>query len=92
MNVIPLLVLCSLVLAGMGVVVFLYGVRNHDFEHTDRLSLLPLEDDDPPSAAAAVDANDDLATREITRDEGGLKSDPDGRPDARPTLSTTRAP
>ena len=45
MNVVPLLVLCSLALAVFGVVLFLYSVRQRDDEHADRLSLLPLEDD-----------------------------------------------
>ena len=47
MNVVPLLVLCSLVLAALGVIVFLHSVRNGDHEHRDRLALLPLEDDAP---------------------------------------------
>jgi cbb3-type cytochrome oxidase maturation protein len=45
MNVIPLLVLCSLFLGACGVLMFLYSVRQRDHEHADRLSLLPLEDD-----------------------------------------------
>ena len=48
MNVIPLLVLCSLALAGFGVLLFVFSVRNRDHEHADRLSLLPLEDDANP--------------------------------------------
>ncbi|RMH70388.1 MAG: cbb3-type cytochrome oxidase assembly protein CcoS [Bacteroidetes bacterium] len=81
MNVVPLLVLCSLVLAGLGVVVFLYGVRNHDFEHADRLSLLPLEDDDPPQAKVARDHG---AAHEKTGHESGLTPDPGRRPDPDP--------
>lgn len=46
MDVIPLLVLFSLVLALLGVVLFLVSVKNRDLEHADRLSLLPLESDD----------------------------------------------
>ncbi len=45
MNVVPLLVLCSLALAAGSVVLFLYSIRQADHEHADRLSLLPLEDD-----------------------------------------------
>ena len=45
MDVIPLLVLCSLALAGAGVALFLYSVRQGDHEHADRLALLPLEED-----------------------------------------------
>jgi hypothetical protein len=46
-NVIPLLVLCSLLLAASGVALFVASVRRGDHEHSDRLSLLPLEDDAP---------------------------------------------
>ncbi len=48
MKVVPLLVLFSLFLAVCGVLLFVFSVRNHDHEHADRLSLLPLEDDLPP--------------------------------------------
>ena len=46
MTVIPLLVLCSLVLVGFAIVLFCYSVKTREHEHVDRLSLLPLEDDD----------------------------------------------
>ena len=46
MNVVPLLVLCSLCLAAFGVGLYLFSVRLGDSDHADRLSLLPLEDDD----------------------------------------------
>ena len=45
MDVIPLLVFCSLVLAGIGVLLFVGSTRNRDHEHADRLALLPLEED-----------------------------------------------
>lgn len=45
MNVIPVLVLCSVCLAALGVLLFLYSVRQEDHEHADRLSLLPLEEE-----------------------------------------------
>ncbi len=48
MDVVPLLVFCSLILAAAGVGMFLYSVRNREPEHMDRLSLLPLEDDAEP--------------------------------------------
>lgn len=53
MNVIPLLVLFSLVLAATSVLLFAWSARNRDADHADRLSLLPLEDDTPlpPSAS-----------------------------------------
>lgn len=46
MTVVPLLVLCSLLLAASGVAMFLYSTRQGDQDHADRLSLLPLDDDD----------------------------------------------
>ena len=46
MEVVPLLVLCSLALAVCGVVLFLWSTRLRDHEHADRLSLLPLEEDE----------------------------------------------
>ena len=45
MNIVPLLVLCSLSLAALGVLLFLYSVRQEDHEHADRLALLPLEEE-----------------------------------------------
>jgi hypothetical protein len=51
MEVVPLLVWCSLALAGIGVVLFLLSTRLGDHEHAERLSLLPLEQDDGPPAA-----------------------------------------
>lgn len=46
MEIVPLLVLCSLALAAGGVLMFLWSTRLRDHEHADRLSLLPLEDDE----------------------------------------------
>ncbi len=51
MNVVPLLVLCSLFLAACGVLLFVFSVRQRDHEHADRLTLLPLEDDDPEQSS-----------------------------------------
>jgi cbb3-type cytochrome oxidase maturation protein len=56
MNVIPLLVVLSLTLAGGGVALYLWSVRLGDAEHADRLSLLPLDEDliaDAPSASSS---------------------------------------
>ncbi len=52
MNVVPLLVLFSLVLAATSVLLFAWSARNRDADHADRLSLLPLEDDTPVSPVA----------------------------------------
>ena len=56
MEVVPLLVFCSLLLAAAGVGMFVYSVRNKDPEHADRLSLLPLEDDAEPLETSASDS------------------------------------
>ena len=49
MNVIPLQVFVSLGLVAGALVLFLHSVRSHDFEHADRLSLAPLDDDTQPT-------------------------------------------
>lgn len=46
MNVIVLQVFVSLALVAFGVALFVVSVRQKDHEHGDRLSLLPLEDDE----------------------------------------------
>ena len=48
MNVIPLLVFLSLALVCLALVLFFYSVRQGTHEHADRLSLLPLEEDELP--------------------------------------------
>lgn len=45
MNVVPVLVLCSLFLAACAVALFAWSTCRGDHEHADRLSLLPLDDD-----------------------------------------------
>ena len=45
MNVLVITVFVSLMLAVAGVLLFVFRVRDGDFEHGDRLSLLPLGDD-----------------------------------------------
>ena len=47
MNVLALQVFVSLMLVAGAVVALLYSVKQADHEHADRLSLLPLDDDDP---------------------------------------------
>ncbi len=58
MDVIPLLVFCSLVLGALGVLAFLYSVRQGDSEHADRLSLLPLEEDASPESKKGESAGE----------------------------------
>lgn len=46
MIVVALQLFVSLLLVGGSLVLFVHSVRQRDFEHADRLSLSPLEDDD----------------------------------------------
>ncbi len=46
MNAIWLTLFVSLVLAGLGVLLFFVSYRDKTRDHVDRLSLLPLENDD----------------------------------------------
>jgi nitrogen fixation-related uncharacterized protein len=59
MNVLSLQVFVSLMLVLSAVVALLYSVKQGDHEHADRLSLLPLDDDDatPPLSAAPQPAS-----------------------------------
>jgi nitrogen fixation-related uncharacterized protein len=51
MNVLLLQVFVSLMLVVGSVIALLYSVKQGDHEHSDRLSLLPLEDDHVARAA-----------------------------------------
>ncbi len=53
MNVIPLLVFVSLVLVAFALLFFYFTVKQGDHEHADRLSLLPLEEDEMPQETIA---------------------------------------
>ena len=46
MDVVVLQVFVSLVLVAGSLLLFAFTCRQRDFEHADRLSLLPLDDDD----------------------------------------------
>ncbi len=46
MDVLTVTIFVSLVLVVTGVGLFIWRLRGGDFEHGDRLSLLPLNDDD----------------------------------------------
>lgn len=48
MTIVVMQVFVSLLLVGGSLVLFLHTVRQRDFDHADRLSLAPLEDDDQP--------------------------------------------
>ncbi len=49
MDAVYLTLFVSLVLASLGVVLFVWSHRHKTSEHTDRLALLPLEDDARPA-------------------------------------------
>ena len=48
MDALILTLFVSLVLAGAGIGLFIWSVKEGTHEHTERLALLPIEDDDPP--------------------------------------------
>jgi cbb3-type cytochrome oxidase maturation protein len=48
-TIIVMQVFVSLLLVGGSLVLFLHTVRQRDFDHADRLSLAPLEDDAAPN-------------------------------------------
>ncbi|MGE0143979.1 MAG: cbb3-type cytochrome oxidase assembly protein [Planctomycetota bacterium] len=54
MSIIPLLVFASLCLAAISVVLFLWSARLRDSEHSDRLTLMPLEEDAAPRSFEEV--------------------------------------
>lgn len=58
MDVLIVLVFVSLVLVGGGVLLFLVGVHQGDFEHADRLALLPLLDSSVTRGTGPPDAED----------------------------------
>ena len=61
MNVLVITVFASLMLVVGGLVLFVSRIRAGDFDHGDRLSLLPLEDDLPvehSETSADVPADD----------------------------------
>jgi hypothetical protein len=45
MNILALQVFVSLLLVAGSIVLFIHSVRQRDFEHADRLSLAPLDED-----------------------------------------------
>lgn len=55
MDVLIITVFCSLILVVAGLVLFVLRLRQGDFEHGDRLSLLPLEEDESSVAEVQPD-------------------------------------
>lgn len=63
MNVVALQVFVSLSLVAGSIVLFIFSVRQRDFDHGDRLSLAPLEPDpvaDPIESMPAAPAQKEL--------------------------------
>ncbi|MBX7195899.1 MAG: cbb3-type cytochrome oxidase assembly protein CcoS [Sandaracinaceae bacterium] len=60
MEVLILTVFVSLVLAALGVGLFVWSAKSRTFEHSDRLAILPLEDEIkvPEVATARTTARD----------------------------------
>ncbi|MEY3163006.1 MAG: hypothetical protein RIT25_3001 [Planctomycetota bacterium] len=65
MSVIPILLLCSLVLVAGSVVLFVLSARQGDCHQSERLCLLPLEDDAPRGTDAAQPPQESTHPREI---------------------------
>ena len=66
MNILVITVFASLMLVIGGLVLFVSRIRAGDFDHGDRLSLLPLEEDLPAQqeeASADVPAGDEPERR-----------------------------
>ena len=66
MNVLFLTMFVSLVLATLGVFLFVWTAKSRTFDHDDRLALLPLESDEsrprPAPRAGGRSKNDQEAT------------------------------
>lgn len=87
MDVIPLLVFLSLVLVGMALAFFFYTVRQGDHEHADRLSLLPLEEDEMPQETKAdkeESIRQDLSPLSSTSPEADLPPEDEHEHDSSP--------
>lgn len=55
MNVLILLIFVSAMMVTLAVLLFAWTLRERTHEHTDRLGLLPLEDDAPPSPGGGTE-------------------------------------
>jgi len=77
MDVVIGLVIISLALVALGLVLFFARLKGGDFDHGERLSLLPLREDKPraeeaPSAAAQATASAGPAEETGDHKEGGV--------------------
>jgi len=62
MDVLMVTAFVSLLLVAAGIVLFVSRVKAGDFEHGDRLSLLPLADDDGAEVSPTPDPKDAAGT------------------------------
>ncbi|MCB0327527.1 MAG: cbb3-type cytochrome oxidase assembly protein CcoS [Bdellovibrionales bacterium] len=46
MNILVLLIFIGLVIMALGLVFFLFSIKNQDFEHGEQLSIMPLEEEE----------------------------------------------
>lgn len=67
MNVIPLLLLCSLALVAASVVLFVISARQGDCQQAERMCLMPLEEDAVAADGAPHDpeASQDNGVRDV---------------------------
>mgnify|MGYP000064522925 CR=1 FL=1 len=76
MNALLLTLFVSLILGAVGVLFFLNAFARDEMEHTDRLSLAPLADDEPVSTAAPAASASTLSRRADAREELPLAEAP----------------
>jgi len=72
-DVIPLMIFVCLVLVTLAIGLFAFSVKEHTFEHSERLELLPLLDDDPkPLSETRLGCDDNI--KATSADHGGSGS------------------
>lgn len=54
MTIVPVLLLCSLALVAGAIVLFVFSAKQGDCHESDRLCLMPLEDDVSPAREPAL--------------------------------------
>jgi len=72
-DVIPLMIFVCLVLVTLAIGLFAFSVKEHTFEHSDRLELLPLLDDDPKPVNESRTTSEEHS-KAMSDDHGGLGS------------------
>ena len=90
MDVIIALVFISLTLVAAGLLFFFTRLFAGDFEHGERLSLLPLEDDDGMKDIDPQNIDDKLVPKSSNGEKTGPNFGPDSGPDSGPTSGPSR--